>query len=318
MKLSVIVPTLNEAKYINNLVNSIEKIDETEKEILIVDGGSIDGTRETVTTLISSHPNLKLIDNPAKYVSHGFNKAFKELNGEYIALVGAHATYPRNYFKECIRAIEEGTCEASGGFLLHKGKTDKGAAIARAMSSKFGVGDTDFRTNPNAMYVESVAFAVYHKKVFEKVGLFDESLIRNQDDEFHYRLNEAGYRILMLPNLQIEYFVRESFKKLFTQYFNYGLYKPLVFKKVRSGMRLRHLIPSLFIFYLISLPLTLINIIWLVPLLIYSIFAIYFGWKGSGAWKDKIWTPIVFPILHIAYGWGFLKGLWKWKNYSSL
>lgn len=316
MKLTIVVPTLNEVCFIDELVESIEKIDETEKEILIVDGGSIDGTQEAVTSLSKIHPNLKLIDNPSKYVSNGFNKAFKASKGDYIALVGAHAIYPKNYFKESIKVIEEGLCEASGGFLLHEGKTSKGKAVAKAMSSKFGVGDTDFRTNPTRSYVDSVAFAVYHKKVFAKVGLFDESLIRNQDDEFHYRLNKAGFRILMLPELKIQYFVRESFKKLFIQYYNYGLYKPLVFKKVSSGMRLRHWIPSLFVLYLITLPIAFFFPIWLLPLFVYFLFSIYFGWKEKNRWNDKKWTPLVFPVLHIAYGFGFLNGLLKWRNYK--
>ena len=317
MKLSVIIPTLNEVNFIHQLIESIQEIDDTEKEIFIVDAGSNDGTREAVRELSGKHLNLKLVENPAKYVSHGFNKAFQQASGQYIALVGAHAIYPKNYFKECIKVIEDGSCEASGGFLIQKGKTKKGEAIATAMSSKFGVGDTDFRTSPVRSYVESVAFAVYDKAIFQKVGLFDESLTRNQDDEFHYRLNHAGHRILMLPELEIIYFVRESFKKLFTQYYNYGLYKPLVFKKVRSGMRVRHLIPSLFVIYLLSLPLAFFSILWLLPLLIYSIFTLYFGWKGINSWKSKLWTPAVFPLLHISYGWGFLNGLWKWKNHKS-
>ncbi len=314
---SVIIPVLNEVNHIGQLIQSINGIDSTPKEIFIVDGGSSDGTQEKVLSLLTSNLNLKLIDNPEKYVSQGFNKTFKEVSGEYLALVGAHATYPKNYFSECIKVIEKGMCDVSGGFLVHKGQSPKGCAIALAMSSKFGVGDTDFRTNPNATYVDSVAFAVYHKKVFETVGLFDEALIRNQDDEFHYRLNAAGFRIMMLPQLKIVYFVRESFKKLFIQYYNYGLYKPLVFKKVRSGMRARHLIPSLFVIYLISLPFAFFSIVWLLPLLFYGIFTIYFGWKGINSWKAKLWTPAVFPVLHISYGLGFLNGLYKWKNYKS-
>ncbi len=317
MTLSVIIPTLNEAGNIDKLVDSIENIDATQKEIFIVDGGSTDGTQEKVISLATSNPNLKLIDNPGKYVSQGFNKTFKEVHGKYLALVGAHALYPKNYFSECIKVIEDGLCDASGGFLVHKGHSPKGCAIARAMSSKFGVGDTDFRTNPNATYVDSVAFAVYHKKVFDEVGMFDEALVRNQDDEFHYRLNAAGFRIMMLPQLKVEYFVRESFQKLFTQYLNYGLYKPLVFKKVKFGMRLRHLVPSLFVLYLFSFPLIFISWIWALPLCLYFIFAIFFGWKGEDPWIYKIWTPLVFPVLHIGYGWGFIKGLWKWRNYKS-
>ena len=317
MKLSVIVPALDEAKFIHKLIESIEDVDETEKEILIVDGGSNDGTVEAVRELSKCYSNIKLVQNPERYVSHGFNRAFLQAEGEFIALVGAHAIYPKNYFKECIKVIEEGECNASGGFLIQEGKSNKGKAIASAMSSKFGVGNTDFRTKPRRSYVESVAFAVYDKRIFKKVGLFDELLIRNQDDEFHYRINAAGFRILMLPELKVTYFVRESFKKLFVQYYNYGLFKPLVFKKVRSGMRLRHLIPSFFVVYIVSLPLILFSILWLLPLLIYTTFSIYFSLNSKNRVRAKLLTPIVFPILHLSYGLGFLNGLLKWRKYKS-
>jgi len=108
MKLSVIIPTFNEVHFIHQLIESIQNIDETEKEIFIVDGGSADGTREAVRQMSGSHPDLKLVENPAQYVSQGFNKAFQQARGQYIALVGAHAIYPKNYFRECIKVIEDG------------------------------------------------------------------------------------------------------------------------------------------------------------------------------------------------------------------
>ncbi len=264
--LSVIIPTLNERAHIEALLKSIKQLDSVSKEIFIVDGGSLDGTREKIKELSYFDNNIYLIDNPDRYVSQGFNKAFKSSNGKYIALIGAHAIYPMDYFAACINAIESGQCDVAGGFLVQEGKNLIGKAIAKAMSSRFGVGNTPFRTTRKRMYVDSVAFAVYHRRVFDKIGLLDEELIRNQDDEFHYRLNRAGFRILMLPELEVVYYVRDSVKKLFSQYYQYGYYKPLVLQKVTSGMSWRHLIPSFFVLYLISLPLARSNIFILVEL----------------------------------------------------
>ena len=191
MIISIIIPTLNEIKYISDLVRSILSLDNTSKEIIFVDGGSTDGTFEYLFELSKINSSVKVIKNPEKYVSHGFNKAFMISSGSYISLLGAHSIYPNNYFARCIEEIEKGECNAAGGFLNQVGISHSGKAIAFAMSSKFGVGNTEFRTIKKTMYVDSVAFAVYDRKVFENVGLLDEELIRNQDDEFHYRLNKA-------------------------------------------------------------------------------------------------------------------------------
>lgn len=317
MKLSIIIPTLNEAAHIQKLIKSVEELDDTEKEILIVDGGSTDNTRAQVKELSQNNRNIRLVENPGKYVSQGFNRAFKQARGQYISLIGAHSIYPQGYFGACIKEIETGSCSVAGGRLVHSGKSIIGQAISYCMSSKFGVGDTEFRTMRKKMYVDSVAFAVYDRHVFEKAGLLDEDLVRNQDDELHYRLNSAGFKILMLPDLEIVYFVRNSLSGLFSQYYQYGYYKPLVFRKVRSSIRMRHIVPSLFVLYLFSLPFLFFSIWWLLPLLIYLVCTITFSMSSGAPLKIKIIMPIVFPILHIAYGLGFLVGSIKWIHFSN-
>ena len=126
--LSVIIPTLNENAYIISLIQSIYVNDQTTKEIILADGGSTDGTLEQISILQQTHKNLLLIHNDERYVSQGFNKAFTIAKGKFIALVGAHALYPPNYFSNCIYAIESGACEVSGGVWLQKGKTSMGNA----------------------------------------------------------------------------------------------------------------------------------------------------------------------------------------------
>lgn len=312
VELSVIIPALNEALHIDSLVRSINDLDDTEKEILIVDGGSTDGTPQIVNALSSENPKIRLIENPEKYVSQGFNKAFRNANGKYISLIGAHSVYPKDYFKKCIQEIQSGACEVAGGFLNQEGKTSTGKAISRCMSSKFGVGNTAFRTIKKRNYVDSVAFAVYDRKIFDQVGLLDEELVRNQDDEFHYRLNKNGFRILLLPELEVTYYVRNSIKKLFSQYYQYGYYKPLVFMKVSSGVRLRHLIPSLFVTYMATLPLMFFFTWWIVPLLIYIFLNLIFSFRAKEAWSIKFKMPLIFFVLHTAYGLGFIIGFFKW------
>lgn len=298
-------------------MQSLNEMDNIEKEIIFSDGGSNDGTRQKIAEAADKYGNILLVDNPGRYVSHAFNQACKVARGDYIALIGAHSLYPADYFRVCIEHLDAGLCDAAGGFLLHRGRGATGEAIACAMSTKFGVGDTEFRTEPEKQYVDSVAFAVYSRKVFETAGYFDETLVRDQDDEFHYRMNSLGLRILMIPELKVTYFVRNTLSGLASQYYQYGLYKPLVFRRVMSSVRPRHLVPSLFVLYLASLPLALLNKIWLIPLALYFFLSLFFSVRSHLSLSARLILPIVFPVLHISYGAGFLTGLIKFRKQGS-
>lgn len=314
MKLSVIIPTYNEVDNIGKLVQSLNEMDDLEKEIIFSDGGSNDGTRQKIAEAAEIYGNIVLVDNPGRYVSHAFNHACKVAKGSYVALIGAHAVYPSDYFRVCAEHLDAGMCDAAGGFLLHRGRGATGEAIAYAMSTKFGVGDTEFRTEPEKKYVDSVAFAVYNRSVFDVAGYFDEELVRDQDDEFHYRMNSLGLRILMIPELKVTYFVRNTLRGLASQYYQYGLYKPLVFRRVVSSVRPRHLVPSLFVVYLLSLPLAQLNKVWLLPLVLYWLLALFFSARSSLPLSARLITPFIFPVLHISYGIGFLTGLMKFRK----
>jgi glycosyltransferase involved in cell wall biosynthesis len=312
MTLSIIIPVYNEINFIDTLLQSLIT-DEFSMEILLVEGGSTDGTRKRIAEWTAKYSFIKMVDNPQRFVSPGFNKAYAISTGKYIAFIGAHAYYPKKYFSTAIKVLENNESDAVGGPLNQMGKTAMGKAIAFGMSSKFGVGDTEFRTSKERSFVQSVAFAVYKRTVFEKVGLLNEKLIRNQDDEFHYRLNQQGFRILMVPEMACTYHVRESLSALFKQYFQYGLYKPLVLKKVKSEIKLRHLIPTFFVMYLLFLlpALYYVGIVSLLPLLSYFALAILFALKSEGNFKEKFYCLLVFPTLHISYGSGFILGLFK-------
>ncbi len=311
MQLSIICPTYNEINYIEKVCLSLVVNDGIEKEILFADGGSTDDTREKINELAAKYANVHLVDNPNKSATHGFNTAFKHAKGKCIAFVGAHAEYGADYFKNAIKYLDANECDAVGGPLTQKGRGAQGEAIANVMSSKFGVGNTEFRTMKEKMYVDSVAFAVYKREVFEKAGLMDTSLRVNQDDEFHYRINKLGFRILMVPEMQATYYVRSSLKSLFKQYFNYGLFKPLVFKKVGGNIRLRHIIPSMFFLYLLLLPLACLIPFILIPLALYLILICLVSISFKANFKSKILAIPVFPVLHISYGMGFVLGLFK-------
>lgn len=311
MDLSIIVPVFNEKDYIDNLINSLMYEDGISKELLLVDGRSTDGTTDKIKAIASSNPLIRYVDNPDRYVSQGFNRAYKIARGKYLALVGAHAEYSQNYFSNGVDVLNNNKADAVGGILEQKGNSWKAKLIARAMSSPFGVGNTPFRTEKKERFVESAVFAIYKKEIFEKIGSFDEELIRNQDDEFHYRLNAAGFKMLMTPKMRAIYFVRQDLPSLFKQYFNYGLYKPLVLKKVPSGVKIRHLIPFFFVVYVLLLPLVFFIPLLLIPGILYLLLITYASVKYNNTLTDILYSILVFPTLHFSYGLGFLLGLSK-------
>jgi GT2 family glycosyltransferase len=294
-------------------MDALAKQDHPHLEFLLTDGGSTDGTLDLIHRRQKKDARFIIINNPKRFVSHGFNLALKNAAGAYIAFLGAHAKYPDHYLSKGYEVLKAGLADAAGGPLRQAGHSKTGAAIAWAMSSPFGVGNTAFRTSTQQQYVDSVAFAVYRREVFEKVGEMDEDLIRNQDDEFHYRMNAAGLKILMIPEMSAEYYVRGTFKALFKQYFEYGLFKPLVLKKVKSGIRIRHLVPALWVAYLLILPFCLIILpkeMALAPLFLYLILALILA-SGADKGISRTRVFLAFLSLHTAYGTGFLKGIFK-------
>lgn len=315
--ISLIIPTFNEEKFIEQLIINMVNLEPANKEVFFVDGGSTDKTVSLIKKYVSKYENIHYVDNPDQYVSNGFNKAFKLSKGKYVALMGAHTKYPDDYLKIGLAALESNEADAVGGSLKHIANTQKGEVIAACMSSSFGVGNTEFRTSKKRMFVDSVPFAIYKKSMIEKIGLFDTQLVRNQDDEYHYRINASGYKILMIPEMETEYVVRSSFRKLFSQYFQYGFFKPLVLKKVKSSVRLRHIIPSLFVLYLFTLPLSYWVPIWGIPLALYLILGFYSSTKFFKSPLQRLQAVYVFSLLHISYGLGFLLGLFK-KNETQI
>ncbi len=320
MLISVICPCYNEEKYIKHILDFFLSAKPDDKELLMVDGMSTDGTRKIIEEYSSKYSNIRLIDNPNKYVPFALNTAIKQAKGEYIARVDAHTEYPANYFEKCYEKSIATQADNVGGYIYSKGKTNIGKAIAIAMSTKFGVGNTEFRTEAIDAFVQTVPFGFWHKSAFKKFGYFDEEMMRNQDDEFNYRTVKLGGKIYQSSQIQSSYYVRDSYKAMAKQYYQYGVYKPLVFKKLdNAGMRLRHIIPGLFALYMISIPITffyspLLGFAWVLPFFLYFLLNIYFSFSQKSSFIVKLLTIPAYTLLHLTYGFGMLVGLWKWRK----
>lgn len=292
-------------------------------EVIVADGMSTDSTREIVRGLQSTDARVRLIDNKGKFVATGLNAALREARGEIIVRADGHCEIAPDYVRRCVYHLLEEGVEAVGGPIETIGETYVAQAIAQAMSSSFGVGGSAFRTvQDRRMLVESVAFPAYTRGAVELAGFFDEELIRNQDDEYNYRLCELGGRILLAPDIRSRYYSRSSLRSLWRQYFQYGYWKVRVMQKHFGQMRLRQFIPLLFvaavIVSLLAAPFSATGR-WLCGFVVSAYLLANFSAAFLIAaralkWRTLPLLPVAFAILHFAYGLGFLRGLVKFRN----
>ena len=243
---SLIIPCRNEAATIGIVLKNILSQDfpTDNLEIFVVDGESIDRTCEIVSSFRDQFSNLLLLDNPERTVPFALNKAITMAKGNYIIRLDAHSNYATDYISKIVETFETTGADIVGGPMRAKGTSNIQSAIAYCTSTKMGVGNSAFHDENFKGWVDSVYLGAWKKELFKDVGLFDTQMKRNQDDEFHYRAKSKGKKIYLNPEIKSLYYPRDSFNKLFKQYFQYGLYKPLVLRKVHSGAQLRHVIPK--------------------------------------------------------------------------
>ena len=205
--ITIILPIRNEVKYIKQTLESIlyQKDIEQEIEILIVDGMSTDDTRDIITNYQKGHPNIILIDNPEKIVSTGFNRALNESKGDIIIRVDGHCEIAPDYIQKCLECLEKINADCVGGTTEHVASGLEGKSIKMAQSSFFGVGGVSFRKNvEKGQYVDTLAFGAYKREVFDQLGGYDEELVRNQDDEFNFRMIQNDMIIWLDPSIKSE------------------------------------------------------------------------------------------------------------------
>jgi glycosyltransferase involved in cell wall biosynthesis len=323
-RVSAVIPIRNEEKFIERFLNSILEQDFPKKliELIIVDGASSDNTKSIVSKYINKTSNIILLDNPLKTVPYALNIGIKKAKGDIIIRLDAHAEYPSNYISTLVSYLKKLNADNVGASVetIPANKKIKSKAIAVAMSTPFGVGNATFRINKNHtkefIEVDTVPFGCYRRDVFDRIGLFDEELTRNQDNEFNERLKKAGGKIYLIPSLKIKYFARENYSKLFKMFYQYGYFGPLVDIKLGRPSRLRRYIPSLFVLSMV-LPLILSifykNFIYISLSIagIYFLVSLLFSIIESVKNKNIKLIPFIicaYFISHISYGIGYLKG----------
>ena len=309
--ITVICPTYNEEAYIGDVIKFFINAPPIDKELLVIDGGSEDETTNIVKEFCNENNRIRLILNESKYVPFALNLGLKLSSGDPIIRLDAHTRYEHNYFEKIIETFKSSKADIVGGAMNAVGISNFQKSVAFTTSTKFGVGDSKIHQRSYRGESDHVYLGAWRRKLFDEIGYFDERLKRNQDDEFHYRARSLGKRIHLNPEIKSYYYPRDSFIKLINQYFQYGLFKPIVLKKIRSEAKIRHLIPSLFTIYILLVPLVFISVFYLVPLFVYLFFDLYFSLQAKTNVKVVVLSMFVYPIRHLSYGFGFLKGLLK-------
>ena len=322
--ISVLLPVRNEASFIERSVSSVLAQDYPAElmEIIVIDGKSDDGTREILAGLIAKHQNLRMIDNPGRIVATGLNRGVAESAGEIVVRVDGHCEVAPDYVRRCVAHLQQGA-DGVGGPLRTIGASPRATIIAAAMSSQFGVGDSAFRTlSDQSMITDTVPFPAYTREILERAGPFDEELVRNQDDEYNYRLRKLGARIFLAADVRSRYYSRSSFRSLWSQYFQYGYWKVRVLQKHPLQMRPRQFAPPLFVASLVgsgcAAPFSLAGrVIFLAMVGAYGVanlIAVRSVLRRQPAMPQLWLLPVAFAALHTSYGAGFLTGLVSFWN----
>ena len=244
---SIIIPCRNEEKFIGKCLDSLIDQDYPKEklEILVIDGGSKDKTKEVVNTYSKKYDFIKLFDNPKNITPTAMNIGIKNAKGEIVSKTDAHTTYQKDYVSKSIRYLFEYNADCVGGIALAKAKSNSliAKAITLVLSDKFGGGGA-FRTRVEKSTFTDTAFGCFYKKeIFEKIGLFNEKLKRSQDIEFNLRLNKAGGKVLLAPDIISYYYPKSNLKEFFGHNLIDGFWTvyPLKFKV--KFFSIRHLVP---------------------------------------------------------------------------
>jgi succinoglycan biosynthesis protein ExoA len=329
-RISIVVACRNESRHIRVFVDSVlqQDLEGMDWELIIADGMSSDGTAEFLREFAAQNSHFRMIENPSRFVSAGLNSAIRAAQGDVILRMDAHTEYSRDYVKSCVRILDTTGAYNVGGPARTRATGVLPRAIEAAYHSPFSTGGARFHDDNYTGYVDTVPYGCWRKETLMRLGLFDEQLVRNQDDELNLRLTRSGGKIWQSSEIVSWYSPRATLSSLFRQYFQYGFWKVCVIRKHRIPASVRHLIPGGFV--LLNLMLLLaglvavsggfpvsakkILLVWVALLGIYAIgclAATVVSARRSG-WALFPYLPVTFVVFHLSYGLGFVAGMIYW------
>jgi succinoglycan biosynthesis protein ExoA len=324
-KVSIIVPCYNEEGTIRLLLEALYKqtYPRGEMEVVIADGMSVDQTRQEIDSFSRQHPDLpiKVVDNPDRVIPCGLNRAISASSGDFIVRLDAHSVPRNDYVSRTVAALDSGVGENVGGVweIQPAGKSWAARSIATAAAHPLGVGDARYRFTNKAQPVDTVPFGAFHRKLVEKIGGYDESLLTNEDYEFNVRIRKGGGKIWLDPAIRSTYFARATFSKLARQYWRYGYWKARMLHRYPDTLRWRQALPPLFVLSLAALSLlspwsALARSALVIEIVLYLSILITVSARTMAQKRDPallVGLPVAISIMHLAWGtallWSFFQ-----------
>src|SRR5882724_4445361 len=318
--ISFIMPVRNEEGFIRGSLQSLvdQSYPASECEIIVVDGRSSDGTREITEEIRERNPQVLYLDNPAGIVPTAMNIGIRAARGEIIIRADGHNVYPRDYAANCVKYLEETGADNVGGPWATVAADESLSArlVAAILSSPFGVGNSKFRTSREEGFVDTVPFGAFRREIFDRVGMYNEKLVRNQDNELNARIRKAGGKIYITPALTTHYHPVKNFLGLLKYAFKTSQWHIFTLRENRGSMGVRHLAPAMFLLLLlILLPASFASataLAFLIGILCaYILTGFYFSLraKAEGNWDMAAVQPFATMCFHMTYGAGTLFGL---------
>jgi glycosyltransferase involved in cell wall biosynthesis len=315
---SLVMPIYNEGRFIAKSLDQVlaQEYPADRLEVIVADGMSTDETRQIVGDYERNHPQIKLVDNPARFRAAGLNVAIANSTGDVVICIDGHGETAPDFVRQNVTLFEEHPEAWSvGGPYRPSGHTTFGKAVAIAMSHPCGVGLTSHRFPEFEGYVEGAPFAAFRRWVFDRVGWFDEQLVRTEDDEFNYRIAQAGGKIFISPRVRYDYYVRDSVRKLFQQYIQYSFWRIPVVQKHKRPTTIRQVVPPLF--FLTMIVLAIVGAVLRQPIVALALPIVYVATLAlvgistipKAGVKVACFVPVAMATMHVAYALGIAYGL---------
>ena len=325
-QVSVVIPCFNEERFIGKALEGLAgQYDNEHYEILVVDGLSLDGTRDVIAEFAKTRPQLaiKVVDNPRRSIPAALNLGVRHASSEIIARMDAHAAPSEGYIRGCVEALKQTNVGVVGMPCRVRPGENKlmARAIAGAVSHPFGIGDAKYRlalgTSPQEA-VDTVAFACFKKSLWRELGGFNEELLANEDYDFNYRVRASGYQVLLDRSGHCDYFARTTLRDLARQYGRYGRWKAEMVKLHPRSIKVRHVVAPLFLLSIIVLFVA--GFFWppalgglALEMVLYLGMGLASGWRisrmNSGGLVMLLLMPLVFFTIHVTWGTSFLSGM---------
>lgn len=308
--ISIVIPVLNEERHLREAVRQVlAQRYAGPIEVVLAIGPSQDRTQEVADAIAAEDPRVTVVPNPTGRTPNALNAAIGASRSGIIARVDGHAMLPEDYLQVAVETLEETGADNVGGVMAAEGVTPFEKAVARAMTSKIGVGGARFHTGGTAGPADTVYLGVFRREALERVGGYDEHFQRAQDWEMNHRIRETGGLVWFQPRMRVSYRPRPTVKALAQQYFHYGRWRRVVARTHEGTINLRYLAPPAAVLAILA-GLAVSPFFWpglLIPAGYLAAILAGSAVTGSGLpTASLVRLPLVYVAMHMSWGWGFL------------